>query len=92
MDIKVTLSNVCNKITYDHSVDEKTRYRRLLGLKILGEHLISRGGNITDGLGHLRCLLRDHMSSKKDETGQAVTAQDEDEDDDYEGSNFWFCC
>jgi hypothetical protein len=98
MDIKTTLSNVCNKITYDHSVDEKVRYRRLLGLKIFGEYLITRGGTISDGIGHLRCLLRDHMkagktgSTRGNDEESAVTAAEDDEDEDIEGSTFWFCC
>lgn len=75
MDIKSTLHAVCKKITKDHSVDEKVRDRRLRGLIILGEYFILHGGNITDGISHLKGKLHDQMEA----ASKAATHEDEQE-------------
>jgi hypothetical protein len=75
MDIKSTLHVVCKKITKDRSVDDKVRDRRLKGLIILGDYFVQHGGNITDGISHLKGKLHDQMEA----AAKAAMHEDEQE-------------
>ena len=44
LDIESTIRHVCTKVTHDHSVDEETRNKRKVALKILGELFSEKGG------------------------------------------------
>ena len=61
LDIRSTLAKTCKKVTHDHSVDEATRSKRKIALKLLGEAFISQGVPYEKGLQDIKNRLQQQM-------------------------------
>ena len=76
MDIRQTLASVCNRVVYDHSVDEATRLKRCKGLKVLGEILLAHGGSTAAGINDMKKRLHQQMQQKEDGKEEAPTSEE----------------